>query len=100
MASSETAIKVSRSLNNLHRDMRSPDPHTPSLLDSPDRESASLSPLDGQFVAHPLHLDLYNSTSLSPASNKQKLQNVTVPSSSIVDSEKNASRIYQHHRHQ
>ena len=84
--------------------MRAADPHEfSSLLDLPEHDSAaSMFPLDGQLVAHPLHLDLYNPMSASNNSSKQKLQQVdsNVFSTSNADREKGAARIYYHHRHQ
>src|SRR5271168_1925132 len=65
MAYSELSLRTSRSLSNLTRDMRSAlaDPPTSNTILAPEPDSAS--PLDGHFVAHPLHLDLYNPIALS-----------------------------------
>src|SRR5271170_71461 len=102
MAMIEGPIRPSRSLNNLHRDMRAADPHEASLfLDLPDHDSApSISPLDGHLVAHPLHLDLYNPMSSSKVQKLQQVDSNVFPTSSNADREKNAARIYYHHRHQ
>ena len=99
MALSESTIKASHSLNNLHQNMRPADPHGPTFLDLPEHESASITALDGHFEAHPLHLDLYNPMA---ANNKQKSQigESKFPPPSTGDKEKNASRVYPHYQHQ
>ena len=60
MAYSELSLRTSRSLSNLTRDMRSALAADPPLTTILPPEPDSVSPLDGYFVAHPLHLDLYS----------------------------------------
>src|SRR5947207_2829156 len=99
MAFSESTIKASRSLNNLHRDMRLADLHEPLSPDFPEPESLSISPLDGQFGAHPLHLDLYNPMA---AGDNQKFQKgeSKLALTSTGDKEKYAFRTHPLYQHQ
>ena len=99
MALSESTIRASRSLNNFYRDMQPTDPHEPTFLDLPEHESASISPVDGHFVASPLNLDLYNPMATN---NKQKSLNdeSKFTASSVGDKEKNSSRVYPQYQHQ
>lgn len=95
MAFSELPLKASCSLNNLHRDMRPADSHG---LKIPDRDSASLLPLDGHLVAHSLQLDLYNPLAPSNKHKPHKVESNPGPLSA-AEKEKGAARIYGQNRH-
>lgn len=91
MALSETPIRLTRSLNNLHRDvMRPTDPNGPSLLRLPEHDSASInSP----------HLDVCNP--ITPNNTNLKSRRLE-PQSSLpsLNDEAITSTFYSQHRRQ
>jgi hypothetical protein len=88
---SEPSVNASRSLTNLHREMRLADP-----VDLSEYESPYLSPSDDQFVSHPLHMELYNPM---PSSKEQRLQQ-DEPNVPVTREKKDAARSHHNRRHQ